>query len=1538
LNCVTEFYANLRPFWSFLEKMDDHLSPSPSADELARLRQRITELECEQIKQAEALEKLRLHEATYRNLVEHANEGMAILQDGVVKFANRPLARMWGGTVGEIINTPFAQYIHPEERESLVRLYEERLSAQSAESIDETRLLRKDGSPVWVELKASLIKHNRQRAALVTVRDITARKQIEKALGLSEETFRNIITALPMGIHIYQLDDHGRLIFIGANPAADTLLGLDHSQLIGKPIEEAFPPLKDTEIPQHYRLAAEKGTNWTSQQVLYPHHQAERIYEVYAFQMTSGKMAALFNDITEREKAVQALRDSEEAERKQRQLAESLRSALEAGASLSSSLDFEVVIDQLLENLEKIISFDGGSILLVDPQKQVVQTTRIRGYAKNDPETRQRISTLSLPLASAANLRWMCEHKQPLIINDTCQDPDWIPLAETEYLRSWIGAPIVIKGEVAAFFSLQKEEPNYYTQQHILLLQAFAGQAALALQNALLFEEIRQRAEETTTLLSASMSLSSLNPQNILKTIGEHARSIFSADGCRIFLLQPDGETLRCELAVQENEAAFAGLTIRIGQGVTGTVAATGEAEIVNDMSCDPRAIPVPGTEEEAEAIMFAPLKHRMETIGVISVRRVGIERPFKTRDLELLKAFASLAASAVINARLYEETRRRAELLSALHIISQKLSTLFDLQTIGEVILPEIENLLGWKYGSIWLVEGENRVRLLNHSTTGLEGQERDKELKRLRYLIPGPGVGIIGRVIKEGQPVRVGNVHMDPGYVEGRPDIHSELCVPLKIGQQTIGCINFESETENAFSEEDEQVLTTLAGEIAIAIQRALLFERSQRQAEDFSMLYQVTGDLGSVATLGHLAQEIARRAASLMNVSEAGVYLYEKQNEELQLAALFSASPGNQQQVQKIDQLVAQVAKTHQPQLIEIDQKSVEQDAVLVSPPIQAIAVPMLHNNELWGVITVFHTQDDAHGQKHPFTQKDVQLLSFFATSAGSAVYQNHILEETRQRVKELEILQALSADLRQTRLIAEMLPIFIKYSAQAVGAKGGSIYLREESTNEWVAQGWINADGKWAPNSGNLRHLAQEGVTGFVGTSGEIYITENWRTDPITVVHPAERPFLADLTSAISLPLKTEEAIIGVMHLWFPDVHSFTESEKRLLTAIADIAGSAIQRGRLYEEIQKRLRHITALHQIDTAINASVDMQVTIKIILSHTARELGVDAVAVALLRSQARMLEYVASQGFRTRMIDGMRLPPGNDLAWQAILQRQIVSITKIEQTDFPDIFREENFVSQFAVPLVAKGQVQGVLQVFHRSPLQPPPDWFNFLNTLAGQAAIAIDNATLYENLQRSNLELSLAYDDTIEGWSRALDLRDRETEGHTQRVTEMTLALARAVGISEEQLVHIRRGALLHDIGKMAIPDHILFKQSSLTPEEQEIMHQHPVLAYNMLASIEYLRPAIDIPYCHHERWDGSGYPRGLKGENIPLAARLFAVVDVYDALTSDRPYRKAWSQREAVEYLLQHAGTQFDPQAVQAFIKLLSNLPPHLTSTSG
>lgn len=362
----------------------------------------------------------------------------------------------------------------------------------------------------------------------------------------------------------------------------------------------------------------------------------------------------------------------------------------------------------------------------------------------------------------------------------------------------------------------------------------------------------------------------------------------------------------------------------------------------------------------------------------------------------------------------------------------------------------------------------------------------------------------------------------------------------------------------------------------------------------------------------------------------------------------------------------------------------------------------------------------------------------------------------------------------------------------------------------------------------------------------------------------------------------------------------------------------------------EKTQRQLKRLAALRSIDLAIASSLDLNLALSVVLSQVTAQLNVDAADILLLNPQNSMLEFANGVGFRTDALQHTHLQIGEGYAGLSALKREVINVPNLKnrKTGFlrSPKFAQEDFHSYHNVPLIAKGRVRGVLEIFQRTPLTPDSEWLDFLDMLAGQAAIAVENSMLLKELQRTNFELTLAYNTTIEGWSRALDLRDRDTEGHTQRVTDMAFMLARRLGLSEAELVNIRRGALLHDIGKMAVPDSILLKPGPLSEEEWSVIRRHPRYAYELLSSISYLGPALDIPHYHHEKWDGSGYPHGLKENQIPLYARLFAVIDVYDALTSNRPYRPAWPKEKAIAYIRDEVGKHFDPAIAHEFLNMI------------
>ncbi len=558
------------------------------------------------------------------------------------------------------------------------------------------------------------------------------------------------------------------------------------------------------------------------------------------------------------------------------------------------------------------------------------------------------------------------------------------------------------------------------------------------------------------------------------------------------------------------------------------------------------------------------------------------------------------------------------------------------------------------------------------------------------------------------------------------------------------------------------------------------------------------------------------------------------------------------------------------------------------------------------------------------KLPLRDKEGRIIGTFGVSRD--ITERKQAEETlHHRLAELEALHTVSAALRAAQTRDEALPILLDETLATLETEAGAIWLYYPEHDELhvaVARGWFQQLSETLLKPG-------EGIAGTVFASEQSYVSTEIRTDP-TIARPTTRAQIPAGWGGACVPIRSGAITVGVLFVSMPLPRQIAPEEVKLLESLAEMAGASLYRMSLYEATVRQLDQLQSLHDIDLVITASMDLRMTLNILLSHVLTQLKVDAANVLLINPHLQTLEYAAGRGFRTDSLKYTQLRLGEGYAGRAALERKLVHLPdlRVRKTDFlrSPFFSTEGFVAYYGMPLIAKGQVKGVLEIFHRAPLAAGSDWVNLLETLTGQAAIAIDNAQLFDNLQRSNMDLVLAYDATIKGWSHALDLRDRETEGHTQRVTELTERLARAMDISEAEIVHIRRGALLHDIGKMGVPDGILLKPDKLTDDEWVLMRKHPQLALDMLAPITYLKPALDIPHCHHEKWDGSGYPRGLKGEQIPLAARLFALVDVWDALHSDRPYRSAWPEEKALEYIHAESGRHFDPQVVKVFERII------------
>ncbi|HNB36890.1 MAG TPA: GAF domain-containing protein [Anaerolineales bacterium] len=1027
-----------------------------------------------------------------------------------------------------------------------------------------------------------------------------------------------------------------------------------------------------------------------------------------------------------------------------------------------------------------------------------------------------------------------------------------------------------------------------------------------------------------------------LDLKPLLERLLEAVRHVIpSADKGSVMLIEPNGN-LRIRATSGYSDPRLQDFSFPANYSYSAQAMHERRGMIFPDVRADP-SIRYDGEIVEAKSIqsaMAAPLMIQDQIIGVIALDS-SKKAAFNEANLRLLVKFATSAAFILERSRLFEETQRRLTALEALYESGLSLSNLIEPHSIGSTIVNLLKKHMHWDHAVVRIRrEDGDGVEVIGYGALELDEENIDGEIDRMNYLISRVGEGMTGWVIQHGVAVRSGNLPADSRYIETYPGILSGLYVPIQNGEHALGVIGVESELPNAFDDDDERFLSTLAAQASSSIENARLFKDMQKRLAELSVLHQSSQSWLVSGFDASVTYSSVHDAVQRVMPSDAFVIVLADDDPQGDYLAVYRCDEGALYPPAVIpygDGLSGMVITKGMTLLVDDYHARSDIKAVHFGKPehIRSIlAIPMRHGDRTFGMISTQSYLPNVYNESHR------AVLETIAAQFASSIENARLFEETRQRLRELETLQRLSAALRKVRGIPDMVPIFVNYSAQVVGAQAGLIFLLDEASNDWVSNGWITADGEYIKSGKtDLRTKPGDGLTGRVGERGELYIVENARNEPLVIEAREMADQAEKFQSGIILPIRVQDRVIGVMQVWHEDRHVFTESEKHLLIAIADIAGSSLQRARLHEETNRQLRQLTILRDMDRVIASSFDLQVIFNILFNYVTEQLDVDAVNILLYNPHTHMLERVAGRGFLTNLQNTLQLRLGESFAGRAALERRVISVPDLSSANGmlakPELLAGENFKAYYAHPLVTKGEILGVLEVFNRSPLKVTAEWLNFFETISSQAAIAVDNSRLFENLERSNFELTLAYDKTIEGWSKALDLRDRETEGHTRRVTDLTLKLAKKFGLSGPEFVHIRRGALLHDIGKIGIPDHILLKPGNLTDEEWIIMRQHPQHAYDMLSSVEYLRPALDIPYCHHEKWDGTGYPRGLKGEEIPFSARIFAIADVYDALTSHRPYRLGWSKEQTVEFIRTQSGKHFDPNVVEVFLKTINEL---------
>jgi len=889
----------------------------------------------------------------------------------------------------------------------------------------------------------------------------------------------------------------------------------------------------------------------------------------------------------------------------------------------------------------------------------------------------------------------------------------------------------------------------------------------------------------------------------------------------------------------------------------------------------------------------------------------------FTEKDATLVQTLANSAAVALQNARLFASQREQFEREAAILNLMRAAASSLDLAQVLHTILNQLIKLLGADSGSIQLLEND---QLRVAAAVGF-----DPRLFAESGVVPLKKFPLNEHVVSSQEAMLVDNVLNDDRYVKvrGLERTRSFLLIPLISKGVSIGLITLDNMRPSYFTNRDVDIGVAIANHASIALTNARLYQEALRASERRAVLHRISQDIIRISQdAEQVYTAIHESASKLMPCDVFMILLQDRVTSEID--SVYVVESGHRYAPQRMATtkgLTGKVISTGESIIwsdsAEINRNDVEHFGTPTHVQ-SVIGVPMKISGRIIGMISAQCYEPRAYGVE------ERALLEMLATHAATAIENSRLYNETQRRIKELEIINRVSSSLRVAQSLDEMLPILLNETLELVNTHHGSIWLYDNSNNLLVQRIKSGAES----NLKRTSLMPTQGISGHTFTTGERYIASDIKNDPL--LFEENRESMAPGLGGCYIPIQSTAGPVGVLVVLVETGRQISD-EINLLGILAEITGNAIHRSQLYEQSQKQVRRLTTLRDIDAAIASSFDLRLTLNILMDQTLTHLGVDAVDIAMYYPDLQSLTYLIGSGFRTSSPTRPQMRIGEGLAGQVIIKQHTYHVTDLQnapesRNEF--LIKREGFVTYIGIPLIVKGQIKGVFEIFHRSSLSPTPDWMDFLHTLAGQAAIAIDNSHLFENLQRSNQELIQAYDTTLEGWARALELRDRETEGHTRRVTDLTLRLAKYMGIKDSELVNIRRGVLLHDIGKMGVPDNILKKTGPLSDLEWGEMRQHPVYAYNLLAPIEYLREALDIPYCHHEHWDGSGYPRGLKGAQIPLSARIFSIIDIWDALLSDRPYRRAWPRKRVLEYLKEISGKQIDPNILEVFLKMIAD----------
>lgn len=934
--------------------------------------------------------------------------------------------------------------------------------------------------------------------------------------------------------------------------------------------------------------------------------------------------------------------------------------------------------------------------------------------------------------------------------------------------------------------------------------------------------------------------------------------------------------------------------------------------EIVKSELLDANALGAANAPSYIQSAIAVPLLQEAGAGDALIVSSYRIDGMFSEQDQEIVSAAGRHLALMIERERAVQEARRRTDQMAAFSAITSTVNEWVDVEQLARRFLSVLLNITQTNRGLFYLREDRDTLRLLSHF--GISDEVAAPLRTLALALHPEPQ-----RVLETG---RVLVLEASSAGRENARDLVGALRVsslvffPLRAKGRAIGAVAL-GKSEGALGSLDREFLLGLADQTAQAIENARLFAESERRFKEQSALRELAQRFLSAVSPDEVLERTLDALINLLPGDFSEILLPDSEG-ALTLAngrGWRRGIAGRTRTVSDPHMHAGYVLRAQSPVIIEnfaTETRFQPSDYLMRHQVVAGVCAPMLAETRVIGMLGVYSRNP------RQFTEEQSHFLYLVATQTAIALEKARHSQAAARRLDELILLNDVIIAANSEVSLERMLSTATYEIGELLHSNDVHMSLLSRGNSEAVPSGTEESDWGAAVRDWVIKH-------------GQPLLIPDLLRDL------RFNQYAASARSCLSAPMMISDQVIGVIAIAHAEPNALDANDLRLLTTLAGQIAAAIERARLLDETRRQLAEISAVFEFSNALRTATSESHLLELVVRDAASMLRASESSVQLLNDAGDEIQVRAA--FNMKHV-GMAVPRElGGLSWEAFVSGETFAVSDVmtdARVNIPEVF--ENVHGAIVAPLRTPSGVLGSLFVGFQERDTPNQERIRLATTIANLAAQALHRLRLNEQTveQAATLVVALndleqSYQATLLALSAALDARDHETEGHSQRVTRWALAIGQKLNLSAQELTNLERGALLHDVGKIGISDNILLKPGPLTAEDRLVMNRHPQLGYEMLHGIPFLQDALPVVLYHQEKYDGTGYPMKLRGEEIPLCARVFAVADAYDAMTSTRPYRKALAHDVALAEIVACSGTQFDPRVVQVFINLFQDSSP-------